>query len=90
MKHLALLPFIALIVCCNSSSTEPVEKAENHSAYDSTLAKELGADEYGMKRYVMAFLVAGPNRRIFATRPFGQYLPHGGGGQAGIGRPFSG
>ena len=27
--------------------------------YDSTLAKKLGADGYGMKKYVMAFLKAG-------------------------------
>lgn len=31
-------------------------------AYDSLLAKKLGADAYGMKQYVMAFLKAGPNR----------------------------
>jgi uncharacterized protein YciI len=30
--------------------------------YDSTLAKQLGADDYGMKKYVMAFLKSGPNR----------------------------
>lgn len=30
--------------------------------YDSLLARQLGADEYGMKRYVMAFLKTGPNR----------------------------
>lgn len=30
--------------------------------YDSILAAELGADEYGMRRYVMAFLKSGPNR----------------------------
>ena len=29
---------------------------------DSALARELGADEYGMKKYVMAFLKKGPNR----------------------------
>jgi len=32
------------------------------TAYDSTLAAELGADEYGMRQYVMALLKAGPNR----------------------------
>lgn len=31
-------------------------------AYDSALAQKLGADQYGMKQYVMAFLKAGPNR----------------------------
>ncbi|GAB1058000.1 YciI family protein [Shewanella algae] len=30
--------------------------------YDKALAHALGADQYGMKRYVMAFLKAGPNR----------------------------
>lgn len=31
-------------------------------AYDPALAKELGADAYGMRPYVMAFLKKGPNR----------------------------
>ncbi|MFL5738648.1 MAG: YciI family protein [Flavisolibacter sp.] len=30
------------------------------SVYDSSLAKKLGADDYGMKQYVMVFLKAGP------------------------------
>ena len=30
--------------------------------FDSTLAQQLGADEYGMKKYVIAFLKKGPNR----------------------------
>jgi uncharacterized protein YciI len=30
--------------------------------YDAQLAQKLGADEYGMKRYVMVFLKEGPNR----------------------------
>lgn len=30
--------------------------------YDADLAKKVGADDYGMKTYVMAFLKAGPNR----------------------------
>ena len=36
----------------------------NHQAntYDSALAKKLGADQYGMKHYVMAFLKTGPTR----------------------------
>jgi uncharacterized protein YciI len=34
--------------------------ARGDSSFDSVLAKRLGADEYGMKRYVMAFLKSGP------------------------------
>lgn len=30
--------------------------------YDAALAERVGADEYGMKSYVMAFLKRGPNR----------------------------
>lgn len=30
--------------------------------YDSVMAQELGADAYGMRSYVLAFLKAGPNR----------------------------
>jgi uncharacterized protein YciI len=36
--------------------------ASNEAEYDSLLAQELGADDYGMRRYVMAFLKRGPNR----------------------------
>ena len=32
------------------------------TTFDSELAVKLGADDYGMKSYVMAFLKAGPNR----------------------------
>src|ERR1700739_933024 len=50
--------FIALLVitgtACFAQSKNP--------QYDAQLAQKLGADEYGMKTYVMAFLKAGPNR----------------------------
>src|SRR5438094_5785515 len=32
----------------------------SQSVYDSSLAKKLGADDYGMKEYMMVFLKAGP------------------------------
>ncbi|MDF1673171.1 MAG: hypothetical protein P1U41_06675, partial [Vicingaceae bacterium] len=41
-------------VAVETESTEPV--------FDSVKAYEYGADEYGMKMYVMAFLKRGPNR----------------------------
>ncbi|MCB0472560.1 MAG: hypothetical protein KDC69_07840 [Flavobacteriaceae bacterium] len=37
------------------------QESENKT-YDEKLAKELGADDYGMKKYVIAFLKKGPNR----------------------------
>lgn len=34
---------------------------QDNQLYDSVLARELGADFYGMKQYVMAFLMRGDN-----------------------------
>lgn len=58
--NLILFSFILFLapVLCFSQNTESQEIIKK----DTTLAKELGADEYGMKQYVMAFLKAGPNR----------------------------
>ncbi len=42
--------------------TTSTESVTEEFAYDSTLAAKLGADDYGMRKYVMAFLKAGPNR----------------------------
>ncbi len=38
------------------------EEATKESTYDSILAQKYGADQYGMKKYVIAFLKRGPNR----------------------------
>ncbi|WP_020527659.1 YciI family protein [Flexithrix dorotheae] len=42
-------------------TNQPNQVAEN-SGYDAELAQKLGADDYGMRKYVMAFLKSGPNR----------------------------
>lgn len=39
----------------------------NSEEFDEDLADELGADQYGMKRYVLANLIEGPNRDQDAT-----------------------
>lgn len=51
-----ILTALLLLWCagCMAQSKNPL--------YDAGLAKKLGADEYGMKTYVMAFLKTGPNR----------------------------
>ena len=46
---------VAAPLTAHADSDNPVE-------FDAELAAELGADDYGMKRYVMAFLKRGPNR----------------------------
>lgn len=47
-----LLTLISTACLAQSSSTNP--------NYDAQLAQKLGADDYGMRQYVMVFLKAGP------------------------------
>ena len=68
MKNPILLFFIlclgSWILACKPSVKVETEVASDtetkEMAYDSVLAKKLGADDYGMRRYVMAFLKTGP------------------------------
>ena len=61
------LPLICVICAC---TPQPSENAPNlydaivksDSSYNAIMAAKLGADERGMKPYVMAFLKRGPNR----------------------------
>lgn len=50
-----------------SATTVEAQADANTVPYDSLLAQELGADDYGMRPYVMAFLKAGPNRSQDST-----------------------
>jgi len=58
-----------LLISCNQNPTASNSNLglEIRIKYDSTLASEFGADEYGMKQYVMAFLKRGPNRSQDST-----------------------
>ena len=51
MRKFLILPLILLVFHVS---------AQERVAYDSVLAKKLGADKYGMKKYVMVFLKTGP------------------------------
>jgi uncharacterized protein YciI len=51
-KHLFCLAVLVLFVAINAN-------AQNAVTYDSVLAKKIGADEFGMKRYVLALLKKG-------------------------------
>lgn len=65
LKFLPFYTFLLLVSASlygqSESLFQPKEEVEEY-AYDSLLAKETGADDYGMKTYVMAFLKTGPNR----------------------------
>lgn len=64
MKNfLVLLLFCFLAISCNKS----VNKSDSNNqdlGIDLELAKQYGADTYGMKQYVMAFLKRGTNQSI--------------------------
>ncbi len=60
MKPVYLL--FAFLVLLSAPIHAQSQTENNNPEYDSVLAKQLGADDYGMKKYVMAFLKKGPNR----------------------------
>jgi len=53
---------LGLVIILMACEHKPQEAAVATNRYDSLKAQEYGADDYGMRRYVMAFLKAGPNR----------------------------
>lgn len=73
MKKIFLIALICSLVlnsCCSdckkpTENKEEIAVTENETeepVFDSIKAYEYGADDYGMKMYVMAFLKRGPNR----------------------------
>lgn len=53
-----LLAFVFSNLCATAIASTQNEKIE----YDSTLAKQLGADSRGMRQYVLVVLKTGPNK----------------------------
>ena len=51
-----------LLFACLNNKQPTVDQYETAPAFDSLLAKQLGADDYGMSTYFLAYLKAGPNR----------------------------
>lgn len=56
MKHLLAIT-AALVAAAKLCGQTPTPRS---LSYDAELARKVGADEYGMKKYVIAFLKAGP------------------------------
>lgn len=65
MQKIILMAILFSLIACQASTkithTQQSEQ-EPIEGYDELLAAELGADDYGMSQYVMAFLKEGPNR----------------------------
>ena len=67
--------------CAPANDTAPMEEAEDSSVstgstYDAEKAAQYGADDYGMKKYVMAFLKKGPNRDLDSARAAELQMAH--------------
>lgn len=61
---LYVLAIAAALLCACTKVEEHTGVDSDHKTmfYDSLYAKKIGADQYGMRKYVMAFLKKGPNR----------------------------
>lgn len=91
-KQLLAFGFVALLAgfsaCKNQTETSPEDAAsentfvEKSSPYDSIKAAKAGADDYGMRPYVMAFLKRGPNRDLPKAKADSLQMAH----MANIGR----
>ncbi len=65
MKSIFPILFLAILfISCNETANKKVEQNNSNAekTYNEILAKKYGADQYGMKKYVIAFLKRGPNR----------------------------
>ncbi len=68
MKYIVIaLTLFGVWSCQSPSNTSPTQESalegnKSTMVFDSLLAQEVGADQYGMKPYVFAFLYRGPNR----------------------------
>lgn len=60
---LTIILAISLSISCNKEQVSDFNKTSD-LGYNEADAKKYGADDYGMKKYVMAFLRKGPNRDL--------------------------
>ena len=82
----ALLLFFTACQPCETenAATEPAadtseavaEEPPTTPGYDSVAAEQYGADEYGMRKYVVAFLYKGPNRDLDSAATAELQLAH--------------
>lgn len=63
LSRYALLTLLSLVFLMGCEQ-KPQEVPQVMTTYDSLKAQAYGADDYGMRRYVIAFLKRGPNRDL--------------------------
>ncbi len=67
-NHLLLVLALLLLFSCNATNKDKSTENTESQLYDSLLASKLGADEYGMRIYVMAILKTGESKIEDSTR----------------------
>jgi uncharacterized protein YciI len=60
MKYILIMTIWSLAITAAAQTDK--ETTNSNPNYDSTLAKKLGADDYGMKSYILVMLKTGPNK----------------------------
>ena len=81
MKNLSFLGMLVVLLSCEPTVNPTTESPEPEEAvvgdtYDAELAAAYGADDYGMKLYVMALLYRGPNRDQDSTTAYDLQRAH--------------
>ena len=63
LRTLAPLRFLLVVAfACPSLAQEPAAPAAPNPKFDAALAAQVGADEHGMRSYVLVILKTGPSR----------------------------
>ena len=81
MKKISIILVILILFSCKNNvepkKNIPIPVVEsNEPIFDSIKAQKYGADEYGMKQYVIAFLKKGPNRDLDSTSAYDLQMAH--------------
>ena len=76
MRYRSTFIIFFIILLSQLTVAQQQESRKNITAYDSLLAKKLGADDYGMKKYVMAFLKSGPTKLTDPAKRAGLQRAH--------------
>jgi uncharacterized protein YciI len=83
LNHLAPLVILIcwVIISCKPDKKQGETRAATTSGpgidvYDSVRARDYGADDYGMKKYVMAFLKKGPSRDLDSAEAASLQIAH--------------
>jgi len=64
----SLLACLILPLMLSNGAVAETDQSNSSDVYDEQLATELGADEYGMKSYVMVVLTTGPNDAVVTDK----------------------